>query len=144
MGDGVYVRHRAVEAKAFHSPTGMVGRWTKTQAEKVEAHAKLVAPKPGSSRGYATGATAASVRAGNVSQGRKGPEATVGAHTEHALFVHEGTAAHTIKASPGQKMYFFFRKAGRMIFDDKISHPGTPANPFLVKALKAIFGGPGR
>jgi hypothetical protein len=58
--------------------------------------------------------------------------------------VHEGTEAHTIKAKPGGKMMFFFRKAGRIIFDDKINHPGTPANPFLVNALKAVFGGPGR
>lgn len=142
--DFVYIHNKPVEAHAFQSPRGMVGVWTRGQAEQVAAHARLIAPKPGQGRGYATGELAAKIRVEGPRIGRRGPEADIVSSTDHSVFVHEGTPAHTIKASPGQKMYFFFRKAGRMIFDDKINHPGTPANPFLVKALRAVFGGPGR
>lgn len=142
--DIIYVRHRIPEFNAFKSPTGMTGRWTLEQAEKVAAHARAIVPKPGQGRGYATGELAASIRVGGPEIGRKGPEATVGAGTDHAMFVHEGTPPHIIKARPGGKMIFFWRKVGRVVFADRVNHPGTPASPFLANALRAVFGGPGR
>lgn len=142
--DVIYVRHPRAEFNAFRAPTGMTGRWTKEQAEKVAAHARMFAPKPGQGKGYATGETAASVRVRGPVIGRSGPEVDVLSSTDHATFVHEGTPPHIIKARLAKKMVFFMRKAGRVIFDDKVFHPGTPANPFLVKALRAVFGGPGR
>lgn len=142
--DVIYKHHRAAEFRAFKSPTGMTGRWTAEQAEKVAAHARLLAPKPGQGKGYATGETATSIRSGNVSLGRKGPEATVSAGTEHAFYLHEGTAPHVIKARPGKKMVFFLRSAGRVIYDNLVKHPGTKAQPFLSDALRKVFGGPGR
>jgi hypothetical protein len=145
MADVVfYEHHRAVEAKAFQSPVGMVGRWTGRKAVDVAAHAKLVAPKPGQGRGYATGQLAANIRSSAPTVGRKGPEADVVSSTDHSLFVHEGTAPHIIRARPTKKLMFFWRNAGRIIFDSEVHHPGTPSNPFLVKALRNVFGGPGR
>ncbi len=142
--DVVYVRHRIPEYRAFRAPTGMVGSWTHKQAEAVAAHARLLAPKPGQGKGYATGETALSIRVRGPIVGRSGPEATVLSDTDHAVYVHEGTHPHEIKARPRGKMIFFWRKAGQVVFKDKVFHPGTRANPFLVKALRAVFGGPGR
>lgn len=142
--DVVYVRHRIPEYRAFQSPTGMTGRWTLEQANKVAAHARLLAPKPGQGKGYATGETLASIKVDGPTVGRTGPEARVLSSTDHAVFVHEGTPPHTIKPRRAEKLVFFWRKAGRVIFADKVHHPGTPANPFLVRALRAVFGGPGR
>jgi hypothetical protein len=142
--DVVYVHHRGAEYNAFRAPTGMSGRWTKAQTEKVAAHARLLAPKPGLGKGYATGETATSIKSSAVSTGRTGPEATVLSDTDHAVFVHEGTAPHIIKPRFASKLVFFSRGAGKVIFDSKVFHPGTKANPFLVNALREIFGGPGR
>lgn len=142
--DVVYIHHRPAEFRAFRSPNGMAGRWTRGQAEKVAAHARLLAPKPGQGQGYATGETALSIKTDGPSIGRRGPEATVVSSTDHATYVHEGTVPHTIKPRYASKLVFFWRKAGRVVFANKVRHPGTKANPFLVKALRAVFGGPGR
>lgn len=142
--DVVYVHHHAAEFRAFRAPSGMVGRWTHGQAQRVAAHARLLAPKPGQGHGYATGETALSIRASASTIGRSGPEATVSSSTDHAVFLHEGTPPHTIKPRLAKKLVFFWRKAGQVVFRDSVRHPGTKAQPFLVKALRAVFGGPGR
>lgn len=144
MADVRYVHHRGAEFKAFRSPTGMAGRWTRDQGHKVAAHARLVAPKPGQSRGYATGETAENIVVKGPTLGRKGPEIDVIADTDHAIYVHEPTVPHTIKPRQKDKLVFFWAKAGRVVFKDKVFHPGTKGNPFLLKALRAVFGGPGR
>lgn len=135
----IYERHRAVEIKAFHSPGGMVGRWTGQKAQEVAGIARVEAPKPGQGKGYATGETASSIRTGVVKAGRKGPEADITSATDHASVLHEGTPPHEIKAPPGKKLVFF-GKAGRVVVN-KVFHPGTRANPFLMRALRKVFGG---
>lgn len=142
--DVAYVRHPGAEFRAFRSPTGMTGKWTLEQANKVADHARLLAPKPGQGKGYATGETVFSIKVDGPTVGRSGPEVRVLSNTDHARFVHEGTTPHKIRARPGKKLVFFSRKAGRVLFKDEVHHPGTRANPFLVKALRAVFGGPGR
>lgn len=141
--DVIYVRHRIPEYRAFQSPTGMTGRWTLEQANKVAAHARL-ATAPGRGKGYATGETAANIRVDGPTVGRAGPEADVVAHTDHAVHLHEGTPPHEIRPRVAKKLVFFWRKTGRVVFKDRVRHPGTKANPFLVNALRAVFGGPGR
>lgn len=137
----IYERHRVAEFQAFESPTGMVGTWTLERATQVASHAAALAPKPGQGRGYATGELAASIRVGGPTRGRTGPEATISAESEHALFVHEGTNPHTIKPRTAPKLVFFWRKKGHIVGDAEVHHPGTPANPFLLNALKIVFGG---
>lgn len=140
--DVIYVRHRPIEVKAFRSPQGMVGQWTAKKAQEVAVVSRAEAPKPGQSKGYATGETATTIKVKGPTAGRKGPEAEIVSGTDHAFDLHEGTAPHTIKARPGKKLVFF-GKAGRVIAD-KVFHPGTKANPFLVRALRKVFGGAGR
>lgn len=142
--DEFYKHHRAAEIRAFQSPQGMVGRWVGGKAQQVAAHAIVMAPKPGQGQGYATGELASNIHASAPKVGRKGPEADVVSSTDHSVFVHEGTPPHTIKARPKKKLMFFWRKVGHVIFDDKVRHPGTRANPFLSSALRKVFGGPGR
>lgn len=140
----IYVRHRINEFRAFESPTGMVGTWVGQRAAQVASHAAALAPKPGQGRGYATGETAASIRASAPTRGRTGPEATVTSDTDHARDLHEGTKPHIIKPRRAPQLVFFWRKKGRVVHKNKVFHPGTPANPFLLRALKIVFGGPGR
>lgn len=141
--DVTYVRHRIQEFQAFDSPTGTVGTWVGQRATLVAAHAVRLAPKPGQSRGYATGETAASIRVNGPTHGRSGPEATVSSNTGHATDLHEGTKPHIIKPRLAPKLVFFWRKRGRIVMKNKVHHPGTPANPFLLDALKIVFRGPG-
>lgn len=141
--DVVYIHHKPAEFRAFRSPTGMTGRWTTEQTEKVAAHARLVAPKPGQGKGYATGETAANIKTSRTVAGRRGPEADVIADTDHAIHVHEPTHAHVIKPRFAAKLVFISRTGGK-VFADKVFHPGTRGNPFLVNALRKVFGGPGR
>lgn len=141
--DVVYVRHRPQEFQAFRAPTGMVGRYTTRQAQNVATHARVFAPKPGQGKGYATGETAANIKTSRTVVGRRGPEADIVADTDHAIHVHEPTHAHIIKPRFASKLVFFTRTGGK-VFAEKVFHPGTKGNPFLVKALRAVFGGPGR
>lgn len=142
--DVVYVRHRPQEYESFRSPVGMTGQWTLKRGNDVAAHSRLIAPKPGQSKGYATGETASNIKVVGPTVGRLGPEVDIVADTDHAIFVHEPTHAHIIKPRFTNKLVFFSRKAGRVLFKDSVFHPGTRGNPFLVNALRKVFGGPGR
>lgn len=137
--DVIYVRHRIQEFQAFDSPTGMVGSYVAERAAQVAAHAIAIVPKPGQGRGYATGETAASIRVSGPTRGRRGPEAEVSANSDHALALHEGTKPHKIKPRLAPQLVFFWRKRGKVVHRNEVSHPGTPANPFLLNALKAVF-----
>lgn len=143
-GDVTYVHHYPEEFQAFSAPDGMVGRWARRKGEEVAAHAIVFAPKPGQGRGYATGETAANIRVDGPTLGRSGPEVDIVAHSDHALIIHKGTPPHIIKPRFAKKLVFFWRKAGRVVFKNSVRHPGTSGNPFLVRALEAVFGGPGR
>lgn len=142
--DVVYVRHRPAEFRAFRSANGMTGRWTHSKAEQVATHSIAGAPKPGQGKGYATGELASNIYAERPKVGRRGPENDVVSNTDHSVFVHDGTPPHIIKPRLKEQLVFFWRKAGRVVFKDSVRHPGTAANPFLVNALRKVFGGPGR
>jgi hypothetical protein len=145
MADIDYVHHKPIEYRAFMAPTGIVGRWATKKAQEVAVHSRVLAPKPGVGKGYATGELAANIRAEGAQVGRTGPTADIVAGTDHAIHVHEPTVPHIIKPRYKNALVFFYRKAGRIIFDqDGVMHPGTKGNPFLVNALRHFFGGPGR
>lgn len=137
--DVKYVHHRLAEFNAFQSPTGMTGNWLRGRAENVAAHARLLAPKPGASS-YATGETVASISVEGPTIGRTGPEARVVSRTDHAAMLHQGTPPHIIRPRFKKMLVFFSRKAGRVLTVSKVHHPGTKANPFLLRALRAVFG----
>jgi hypothetical protein len=142
--DVVYIRHPPAEARAFHSPNGMVGRWVTKKTHEVAAHSIAQAPKPGQGRGYATGELARGISPERTVVGRKGPESRVVSGSDHSVFVHEGTAPHVIRPRRKEQLVFFWRKTGHVVFRDMVRHPGTPSNKFLLNALRAVFGGPGR
>lgn len=142
--DVIYQHHRLAENRAFMLPNGMAGKWLAKETQKVATQARLLAPKPGQGQGYATGETVLSIKTEGPTLGRRGPESTVVADNDHSLFVHEGTKPHIIRARYAPKMVFFWRKAGRVVYRKTVRHPGTRPNPFLLNALRAVFGGPGR
>lgn len=57
----------------------------------------------------------------------------VTSHAPYSLYVHEGTRAHDIEASPGHVLSFPWH-GGRAFFKD-VHHPGTRARPFMYEAM---------
>lgn len=65
----------------------------------------------------------------------------VSATAPHAKFVHEGTAAHVIRVRPGKRtLKFFWMRVGAVVYPVQVRHPGTKANPFLVRAMHRVWG----
>lgn len=144
MADVTYIRHRSVEHLAFRSANGTVGRWVTKKTGQVAAHAIANGPKPGQGRGYATGELVSKINPERTVVGRTGPESAVTSGAGHSVFVHEGTKPHIIRPKRPNKVMMFRTRTGQVIYDNLIKHPGTPANKFLLNALRAVFGGPGR
>lgn len=91
------------------------------------------------SRGpYSTGATAASIRehvyvAGNDVIG------DVSAHTPYAHIAHGGARPHIIRPRrPGGKLRFYWRKVGRVVAFDYVSHPGMRGKHFLSGPMERV------
>lgn len=58
----------------------------------------------------------------------------VSVEAKYGIYVHEGTAPHTIVAR-GKTLY---NKRSGQFFGKKVNHPGTRANPFLQRAIKVV------
>lgn len=61
-------------------------------------------------------------------------------HVPYALFHHEGTKPHIIKARKAKALRFTGRD-GRIVFRKQVSHPGTKPNRYLVDALRRVIRG---
>jgi hypothetical protein len=61
------------------------------------------------------------------------------AEDEIALWHHEGTRPHTIRARRKPLLVFFWPKAGRVVSFKQVNHPGTKPNRFLTKPLRAVL-----
>jgi hypothetical protein len=63
-------------------------------------------------------------------------QATVGPTVNYAVYVHEGTAPHTIYPVNGKAL--FWPGAAHPV--KKVNHPGNRANPFMPRILDASKG----
>lgn len=129
--------------RAFRSWTGPVGRMMVRTGNDMGFRARLEAPSPGrpgrNSTGinYSTGNLAAQIVVRRGLHGPKGDlEVRAIALPSYAKMLHDGTAPHTIRAKPGSRLVFFWHKVGHVVSLEKVFHPGTLANPFLVRALQ--------
>lgn len=74
---------------------------------------------------YATGRLASSV---NVDVPRVFGETvagSVGSALRYAATHDQGSKRHKIKAKPGRKLSFYWRKVGRFVSLNQVNHPGT-------------------
>jgi hypothetical protein len=94
-----------------------------------------------------TGNLGRSIRIGRVTPN----EAQTIASASYALYVHEGTKAHDIRPKNRKALAFpaagsstlggRVRSGGRVRFAKRVRHPGTKANPFMLRgARKAVEG----
>lgn len=127
-------------AEMYRSPDGPVWFIIARTAERVRDKAAQLAPV-GKSGKLATSITSEIRNEG-------GPVGYVGANTKYAIYVHEGTKPHTIRATNKKALAFNWAnapsglrpsKSGKYVFKS-VFHPGTKGKPFLTDALKAIVG----
>lgn len=116
----------AVE-RMLRSPNGMVGQDLRRRADRAAAAARRDAP--GSMPSQITGPDI----------GRRGGElsATVASRHPATVYVVNGTVPHIIR--PQRAKALRFTVGGRTVFAHVVNHPGTRANDFLTKALRAAI-----
>lgn len=105
----------------------------KRRANAVANRAYILAPKR-------TGELAASIRAeqNRNERGRFTFGYNVTASASHAGYVHEGTGPSLRQSYPGMMRFPGTNAfAGQTVFTEVVRHPGTPAQPFLARALSA-------
>lgn len=73
---------------------------------------------------------------------RQGYGWAVIADTDYALFVHQGTGPHLIV--PRNAKVLRFEVDGTAVFAGKVKHPGTEAQPWLLRALEQVLATPRR
>jgi hypothetical protein len=111
----------------LNNPNGPVGKDLKRRGRNVKNAAQRFV-------GVDTGLLRASITM-QMSYDVRGLKVRVGSKVPYALMHHNGTRPHQITASPGKLLRFPSR--GRIVMIDRVNHPGTRPNPFLLKALAA-------
>lgn len=127
-----------VYVKVFHPGSGP-DRHLRGKNGDVARLATVLAPKR-------TGHLARSISRGQNrdEKGRYTFGYTVTASARYSVYVHEGTGPSMRSVFPGAMKFrgtngHVGRKGGP-IYTEVVRHPGTPANPFLQKALIAMAG----
>jgi len=116
-------------AEWLRSPSGPVVRELLVAGDLVKAKAKTLV-------GIDTGKLRDSI-VKRMTQTPKGPETLVGSPAEYALWHHEGTDPHVIRAKkPGGVLTFMWK--GKRVFFASVRHPGTKPNHFLTDALDVL------
>lgn len=140
----LYIEERSAMARLTKSWKGPVGRYVIRQTREVKYFSHAYAPKPG---GPGHGRTKINFATGELAKGIKSDKAFVNGELEgrviavpkHAIYVHQGTAPHVIRARRAPFLVFFWHRVGHVVAFKKVNHPGTIADPFMVKALKRAF-----
>jgi hypothetical protein len=144
MADVAFVENRAGMRHAFETWTGMTGRYIFRKTGEVRIAAIAQAPGPGKpprnrsglNWGHGRLQTQITTSYGHRPTGEL--ESTVTANAPYSLLVHKGTRRHVIVPKRGLVLKFKGRD-GDTHFRAKVNHPGTEANPFLVRALEDVF-----
>lgn len=67
-----------------------------------------------------------------------GPVMQIGSDDPVALWHHEGTQPHIIRAKNAPKLVFYWARVGKVVAFVQVHHPGTKPNRFLVNALAVL------
>jgi len=113
------------------APAGMVTHYLKKLGDRVADEARTRSP-------VQTGKLRSSISVGQKSAGRNGTTIQVSANTLYALYVNQGTKPHVIMPKKA-RMLSFPTKAGEIVFANKVNHPGTKPQPFMLDALRAVI-----
>jgi len=70
--------------------------------------------------------------------GPEGVKVLVGSEDPIALWHHEGTPPHVIRARRKPMLVFYWPKVGRVVRFKQVNHPGTQPNRYLSDALQDL------
>lgn len=105
-------------------------RWLDPALEAIAQQAKVEAP-------VRTGRLRDSIRVSPIRWvGLFKAEGKVEATVPYAVFVHEGTRPHVIRARNAKALHF--QMHGRDVFCKSVHHPGTKPNPFMMRAATKV------
>lgn len=75
-----------------------------------------------------------------VEGGPNGFTIIVGSEDRIALLHHEGTPAHSISAASKPMLVFWWGREQKVVRTERVNHPGTQPNRYLVDALADLRG----
>lgn len=86
---------------------------------------------------YSTGRLKSSINwsmtiAGTMVRGRSGSE------LDYAIFPEKGTQPHIIRPRTAPHLRFYWRRVGRVVRLNQVSHPGSAAQNYMTNALSTI------
>lgn len=123
-------RYRADQGalnQLLYGRTGPVQLHVANKGREVEGYARRLV-------GVKSGETRAGIYS-RVVLSNPGYNVEVGARSKAMPYHHDGTKPHIIR--PRRKRALKFQAGGRTVFAKKVNHPGTRANPFLIRAGQA-------
>ena len=139
----VFVQNPLMWRYAFQLWQGEpLGGWMTKRLELAHLYAVLESPHPmGIPRNrtginYSKGVLATSITTSKGHTAGGDMEGHVIALPKYALWVHEGTQPHTIRPVRARRLKFFWARKGRTVSLRVVHHPGSMANPFLLRALE--------
>ncbi len=106
--------------------SSIVGRDMQKRLNRVQAKAKIKV-------GHRTGLLRNAIKTRQYNRGLV-LVGEVFANVSYALMHHEGTRPHIIV--PQRKEMLRFKVGGRIVYANKVTHPGTKPNPYLRDALR--------
>jgi hypothetical protein len=124
----LFVPDKAGQAEVLHSPSGPVGRHLLVLGNRLQRLARRDVGKK-------TGQLARSIGVQLVPSST-GLMVRVGSSNKIAHLHHEGTRAHIIVPRHAQALVF--RMNGRLVFAQRVKHPGTRANRYLSSNLVTV------
>lgn len=140
MADGVtYIPDPVGVREILYSPTGIAGRYLVKLAEIVQERAKQqVGYSDDQNRNRDAGPHLRDTIIRRMNVGADGVEMEVGSESPHALYHHEGTEPHIIKAKNVSTLFFYWPKVGGFVWPTIVHHPGTKANHYLTDPLGEV------
>lgn len=113
----------------LHGPTGAVGRYMARKATEHVAASRALA-------GKSSGRLARSI-SWDRRRLKRSQRIIITADVSYALYHHEGTKPHIIRAKRGGSLKFSSR--GRVVRVNSVNHPGTKPNPFLTAPIRPVW-----
>jgi hypothetical protein len=129
--ESVHFQPYPVQFRAFRQSRQQdIGKYLYKLGRRVQVLARADAPVD-------TGALKRSIYL-SYDRGFVNPSVTIGSNLRYAYMVHEGTSPHVI--DPANARIMRFVAGGRVIYVQRVYHPGTPANNFLERHLHTVVG----
>ena len=120
---------RAEYERLFEAPNGMVGRYLRRTAIRLQMLARRQV-------GVDTGALRRSINY-KIVRDSLGLVAVIGSDNRIALLHHEGSDPHIIRPRRAQTLRFYSH--GRIVYAQVVRHPGTRPNRYLTDNLRRVI-----